>query len=619
MGCGEFFCNVPCGVLLDELFKYDSIKMVRVENYCVGMFYRTLQLLIMGIFAAQLAYYHSYMSYETPTAAVNGWLDTPGSWRGGSAGGSFADLPYCATDGSTDFVSAPCDARGAPDASATWEYADNSCRAFSKAEISTEESMQFFVATYIQDSIAVVGGGAVPADIEASLGGNLGGSFFVPAAEELFFAFEHAFTSAGFEPTRNIQATVIGHDGDEFQTFDAGQSVRMTLERWLQAAGGISLDQLNEGALQDCDTNGAAATYRLTGVDMVVQLEYANDSPGFGKLGKAHEEQFVELLIRPRLTKVAWGSGGSVWEWIQHPTVGRQREPKGVRFRFEVIGRIGALDYKHLINTVVAGLVFMGLASGVANVVCFYLLGDSDLYKGIRHDTVRRRKGRMVTEEERHVIDGIFERADANHDGEVTMEEFGKAIRTMGTHLENWQVRRLYKRLAGKSFCLLCRRTPKAVGKEQFITWWVRTHDSTKEKLGDVLQLLGSASVAADVVNEDDIENDPELKGLKMVDTGDGGGTAGMAAPPPHSGPPGSAPYLAPAPTTEPPVKCVVTVPMGVYPGQAMTVNVQTRYGPQQVQCVVPPGVMAGGRFIVSVRPEPRQAPPPGALSAWGA
>jgi hypothetical protein len=32
---------------------------------------------------------------------------------------------------------------------------------------------------------------------------------------------------------------------------------------------------------------------------------------------------------------------------------------------------------------------------------------------------------------------------------------------------------------------------------------------------------------------------------------------------------------------------------------------VQTKYGPQQVSCVAPPGVMPGGRFIVSVTPKP--------------
>ena len=70
------------------------------------------------------------------------------------------------------------------------------------------------------------------------------------------------------------------------------------------------------------------------------------------------------------------------------------------------------------------------------------------------------------------------------------MEEFGQAIRQMGTHLDDWQVRRLFKKLAGKSFCLLCRRTPKFVREQEFIEWWIRTHDTTKEKLGDVLQLL---------------------------------------------------------------------------------------------------------------------------------
>ena len=48
------------------------------------------------------------------------------------------------------------------------------------------------------------------------------------------------------------------------------------------------------------------------------------------------------------------------------------------------------------------------MASVAANMVCFYLLEDSDLYSGERFDVVKRRSGRSVTEEERQVIKGTF-------------------------------------------------------------------------------------------------------------------------------------------------------------------------------------------------------------------
>eukprot|EP01043_Picozoa_sp_COSAG02_P128514 COSAG02_NODE_65985_length_256_cov_1.312102_1_plen_79_part_10 len=74
--------------------------------------------------------------------------------------------------------------------------------------------------------------------------------------------------------------------------------------------------------------------------------------------------------------------------------------------------------------------------------------------------------------------------------------------------------------------------------------------------------------------------------------------------------PPGAVPAPAPAPpsATAPAhgqVKCVVTVPPGIQGGMAMMVNVQTQYGPQQVSCTCPPGLLPGGRFIVAVTPKP--------------
>jgi hypothetical protein len=609
-GCFEFLFNVPCGVLMDEIFKYDSIKMVRVENYSVGVFYRSIQVVILGIFITNLSYYHSYMEYGTPSAAVNGWLETPMNWEGSDPTSDYAALPYCATDGSTDYVYASCDASGAPDPGTTWSYAGNSCRAVNTAEIQAEEAMMFFIATYIQDSVAAVGGGSVPAHIASD-----NGNYFVPNADALLFTFEHAFTYKDIESTRNIKATVMDHNERVFKEFARGESVKMSVAEWLTAAGGISLNDHNPAANLDCDTDPANAIYRLTGVDMAISLDYSNDAPGFGKVGEQHKEEHIVLTIRPRLTKVAWGGSAPVWEWITHPTVGRHRRPYGLRVRFEVIGRIGQLNGQHLLNTLVACFVTMGVASYAANFLCFYLLEDSDLYTGVRYDVMRRRTGRNVTEEERNVITGIFQKVDANGDKQATMEEFGKAIRQMGTHMDDWQVRRLFKKLAGQSFCLVCRRTPKYVREADFIKWWIRTHDTTKEKLGDVLQLLGSVSVTAETVGDDDIDNDPELKGLAQVDTGGGAAAnptlqapAPAPAPQPDAPPgtvPAPAPTPAPAPAGEQPVKCVVTVPPNVYGGMQMMVNVQTKYGPQQVSCVAPPGVMPGGRFIVSVTPKP--------------
>lgn len=392
--CFECMFNVPCGVFMDEIFKYDSVKMVRVENYSVGVFFRSIQVVILGIFVTNLAYYHSYMEYGTPSAAVNGWIDPPLNWVGSRPGGDYSDLPYCAPDGSTDYTHAPCDASGQANQAEMWSYTDNRCRAVSTAEIQSEEAMMFFIATYIQDSVATVGGGSVPDGISAD-----NGNYFVPGAEDLVFSFEHAFTYKQIESTRNIKATVRDYNDYVFKEFARGENVRMTVADWLGAAGGISLDDHNEAANEMCDSGRTNAIYRLTGVDMAITLDYSNDAPGFGKVGEQHKEENIELTIRPRLTKVAWGGYTPLWEWITHPTVGRHKQPYGLRVRFEVIGRIGQLDNQHLLNTIVACFVSMGIASYAANFLCFYLLEDSDLYSGERYDVMRRRTGRNVTNE----------------------------------------------------------------------------------------------------------------------------------------------------------------------------------------------------------------------------
>ena len=48
-----------------SLSYFCPFSQVRVENYSVGVFYRSIQTVIMILFIIQLSYYHTYMSFGT--------------------------------------------------------------------------------------------------------------------------------------------------------------------------------------------------------------------------------------------------------------------------------------------------------------------------------------------------------------------------------------------------------------------------------------------------------------------------------------------------------------------------------------------------------------------------
>jgi hypothetical protein len=92
MGCKGRCCfGIPAAVICDELLAYKTAKLVRVQNYKVGLLYRGLQLGVIALFTTQLAYYHSYLRYTTPTAWVRASVEPPAQWEQRSLAG----LGYC--------------------------------------------------------------------------------------------------------------------------------------------------------------------------------------------------------------------------------------------------------------------------------------------------------------------------------------------------------------------------------------------------------------------------------------------------------------------------------------------------------------------------------------------
>ena len=274
---GRLCFGIPAFTIMDSVFSYKTQKLVRVQNYRIGLLYRGLQVAVVALFATQLAYYHSYLEYRTPTAAVSGRLDAPIGWSTRPSDSA----AYCAADGSTDYIFAPCNSAGIPDPARTRTYTNNSCSQFEVAQVQHQGHTRFFIATHVQERLWN-GSGSV-----SSQSGH-----FVPHVEELVLTLEHAYNSHASEgynspaqTHRNIQASVVDHTGAVVKKFTAGQPLSLSLGDWLRHAG-VALDSQNAAATGGCDISPARATYRLTGSDLNVELDYSRDKPSFHKLGK---------------------------------------------------------------------------------------------------------------------------------------------------------------------------------------------------------------------------------------------------------------------------------------------------------------------------------------------
>jgi hypothetical protein len=224
----------------------------------------------------------------------------------------------------------------------------DTCRHVPASQVGDGSSdMQLFVATHVRERMVTVGATA------GGGGSNNTSSQHVPGVEELVISLEHAFAAAkqgGSDAApvsrRNSAAIILDHRGRRVRTFASGQPIRLTLGQWLTFSG-VALDDVNT-RLADCGGDGGGGsghpgaggvTYRRTGVDVSLELDYSSDEPSFSKLGSAHDvARWTSLKVRPRLTSLSHVQR-STWAWLQHPVAGMETTKTGVLMRLQVVRR----------------------------------------------------------------------------------------------------------------------------------------------------------------------------------------------------------------------------------------------------------------------------------------
>ena len=206
------------------------------------------------------------------------------------------------------------------------------------------------------------------------------------------------------EISRILDSTVAMKNPDEPpQHIPAGNAVSLSLSEWLAAAG-TSLDSLNDLANPDAlDRPGLGPdgsrlpTMRMTGLVLTVLISYSNGEPSVARQPKVWANITAEKQF------LAWAGPGSDKIYVQYPTGGEgeqtytyiDRYAQGVVFNFQPTGRVFMFDFSYLLNTIIAGLVLLGLAATITDTVAFYMLpnGHSAVLEAHRRVRVTKKQG----------------------------------------------------------------------------------------------------------------------------------------------------------------------------------------------------------------------------------
>jgi len=220
-------------------------------------------------------------------------------------------------------------------------------------------------------------------------------NFYSLGVEGMQLAFNHLYTTS-FESGSNLNTssdvkpikTIINdYNGNEIFTFEKGENIVINIEDWLKLSG-IDLEDYNKGVKISMEgdhiKNATYPTYRLTGLEIILKINYYNikDLSTFDEA----------VCIIDVVTNKGWASKGSKINYINYPDLleGNSSQKNiyvdryrfGIKFKLIVSGLMGRFDWYMLINHLVSVIVLTGTARTIVSFIIMYFLGrKSTIFK----------------------------------------------------------------------------------------------------------------------------------------------------------------------------------------------------------------------------------------------
>lgn len=409
---------------------YLTEKRTLIRDWRLALLYYALLGLVTTYVVTTLVNGKSYIMTEVPTGVASAW---------GSGGEEFYKLQKEWSDGDQ------CTEAGREkymfNYSASYVYNNVNCGYFNAAEMISKlpSGNVMFFATHAHQSLAArykattTDGGLTYTCPDAAMENIFGeaaqqvvegrcthlkeNNYIIPGMEGSTMSFDHSYDTTSGEYSGTKPKTYVqkkDSDVNEYE-FAPGQSVQLTMKQWLELAG-VDLDKPFdqqpgnfEGTLEGLTGGGAdysgtgtqlnsAGKYpypRLSGVRLNILVRYFN----YDLHKKVHTEMgdddvYAIVTVSPVL---GWFSKGQEITYRSNPTdltdpidaadgapdgYFQDMYKYGILFDIQQTGLVGALDPVFVIVTLTSGLVLLGVAGTIVNLLAKFGLGDlSKTYK----------------------------------------------------------------------------------------------------------------------------------------------------------------------------------------------------------------------------------------------
>ena len=397
---------------------YLTEKRTLIRDWRLALLYYFLLAGVVTYVVTSLVSGKSYIMTEVPTGVASAW---------GLGGDDFYELQKNATKNETEGGNGFCDDLNKYTFiyNDEWVYDNMKCGFFTADEMISKlpSGNVIFFATHVDTRLTArytatrnaTGHYTCP---EATIKANFGGTdatqviegrcthskrynYIIPGMEGSKMEFDHSYdtTSEQFSGTKP-KTYVRKKDSDKDEhVFEPGESVELTMNEWLDLAG-VDLDKpFNdqprnfEGALKGLNGTGADITDyphpRLSGVRLNILVRYFNyDLHKDVHTTMGDDTVYAIVTVSPIL---GWFSKGHDITYRAEPTDltdpidASDGKPEGyfhdmykygILFDIQQTGLIGQLDPVFIILTLTSGLVLLGVAGTVVNLVAKFGLGE---------------------------------------------------------------------------------------------------------------------------------------------------------------------------------------------------------------------------------------------------
>ena len=395
---------------------YLTEKRTLIRDWRLAILYYFLLVGVVAYVVTSLVSGKSYIMTEVPTGVASAW---------GLGGDDFYELQKNAKEGTGICGNVT---KYAFNYSANYVYDNMKCGYFTAAEMISKlpSGNVIFFATHVTQTLAsrytatatTTDGVTTYTCPDATIKANFGGTdatqviegrcthskeynYIIPGMEGSKMEFDHSYdtTSEQFSGTKP-KTYVRKKDSDKDEhVFEPGESVELTMNEWLDLAG-VDLDKpFNdqprnfEGALKGLNGTGADITDyphpRLSGVRLNILVRYFNyDLHKDMHTTMGDDTVYAIVTVSPIL---GWFSKGHDITYRAEPTDltdpidASDGKPEGyfhdmykygILFDIQQTGLIGQLDPVFIILTLTSGLVLLGVAGTVVNLVAKFGLGE---------------------------------------------------------------------------------------------------------------------------------------------------------------------------------------------------------------------------------------------------